>query len=51
MDAIWKELDANFKKSMPFIEDTVTKWSNVNYNHLLKDKGRNSKAANGTVMD
>ena len=35
LDAIWKDLDTSFKKSLPFIEDTVSKWSNVNYNHLL----------------
>ena len=53
LDAIWKDLDTSFKKSLPFIEDTVSKWSNVNYNHLLqKEKGRNGKkGSNGGVME
>lgn len=52
LQAIWRELDSSFKSSLPFIEDTVTKWSNVNYNHLLKDKAKGGgKAGNGTIME
>lgn len=51
LDAIWKELDSGFKKTLPFIEDTVAKWSNVNYNHLLRDKGKRGQSGNGTVIE
>jgi hypothetical protein len=45
---LWKHLDANFNKTMPFIEQSVNKWNNRT--QLLGGMKKASSAFNQSIM-